>query len=205
MKMPFKEYLIKRKIDIIRNVNYTGDPVSLFSEPDPVQSIRVEVSDKDKILIKWDRSRGNSLKYNVYRSRSAISSGSELEAAEKIAGTEKNEFTDTNLPDYGSYYYAVNITDKNGIEYFTPKIDQNYTSSGIYLKGKSLADPLNVSAFTSENNSIIVKWQKSESGKGKELQGYEIYKSDEVINSLAKLKFSKLIQIVTQLFIRIKN
>ena len=100
------------------------------------------------------------------------------------------------IPDYGSYFYAVTITDKNGIEYFNPKPDQNFTSNGIYIKGKTLATPLNVGAFAGDKNSIIVKWEKSESRTGKDLQGYEIYRSDEIINSLLKLKFSKLIQIV---------
>jgi len=191
-----KDFLIKRKIDIIKNVNYTEEPVYLFVEPESVQSIKVNVSDGNKIIIKWNKIRGSNIKYNVYRSRSAISSTGELEVAEKINSTEKNEFIDTDLPDYGSYFYAVSITDKNGIEYFNPKSDQNYTSNGIYLKGKTLATPLNVNAFTGDNNSIIIKWEKSESRTGKELQGYEIYRSDEIINSLLKLKFSKLIQIV---------
>jgi hypothetical protein len=190
-----KELLLKRQIDVYKNINYTGDPISLFIEPESVQSLRVDVSGENKIIINWKRIRGNGIKYNVYRSRSAISSGGELEVAEKIATTEKDEFSDENIPDYGSYFYAVTITDKNGIEYFNPKSEQNYTSNGIYLKGKSLATPLNVDAYTGDKNSIIVKWEKSESRTGKDLQGYEIYRSDEVINSLLKLKFSKLIKI----------
>jgi len=190
-----KDLLLKRQIDIMKNINYTGDPVSLYIEPESVQSLRVDVSDENTILINWKKIKGNNIKYNIYRSRSAISSGGELEVAEKIATTEKNEFTDKNIPEYGSYFYAVTITDKNGIEYFNPKIEQNYNSNGIYLKGKTLATPLNVGAFAGDKNSIIVKWEQSESRTGKELQGYEIYRSDEVINSLLKLKYSKLIQI----------
>ena len=145
-----KESLIKRKIDIIKNVNYTSEPFSLFAEPESVQSIHVEITDINKIHIKWSKSRGNNIKYNVYRSRSPISSAGELEVSEKITVAEKNEFIDINLPEYGSYFYAVTITDKNGIEYFNPKADQNYTSTGIYIKGKSLATPLNVGAFSGE-------------------------------------------------------
>ncbi len=191
-----KDYLLKRNIDIIRNSNYTPDPFSLYAEPDPVESIKVNVSETTKILIRWNKSRGSSIRYNLYRSRSSISSPGELEVAEKISTTDKNEFTDSSVPDYGSYFYAVTITDKNGIEYFNPKKDQNYTSTGIYLKGKSFASPLNVEAFNGDKHSIIVKWEKSESRTGKELQGYEIYRSDEIINTLLKLKFSKLIRIV---------
>jgi len=190
-----KDFLLKREIDVIKNVNYTGEPVSLYIEPESVQSLRADISDDKKILLNWRKSKTENIKYNVYRSRSAISSGGELEVAERIAVTEKNEYTDSNIPEYGSYFYAVTITDRNGIEYFNPKIDQNYISNGIYIKGKTLATPLNVGAFAGEKNSIIVKWEKSESRTGKELQGYEIYRSDEIINSLLKLKFSKLIQI----------
>ncbi len=190
-----KEFLLKRKIDIIKNTNYTASPVSFFIEPESAQSLRADISDDNTILISWTTGRGNN-KFNIYRSRSAISSGGELEVAEKIGVTEKNEFVDKNIPEYGSYFYAVTITDKNGIEYFNPRIDQNFTSNGIYLKGKTLATPLNVGAFLGEKNSIIVKWEKSESRTSKELKGYEIYRSDEVINSQLKLKFSKLIQIV---------
>ncbi|HNX25709.1 MAG TPA: hypothetical protein PKG60_16805 [Spirochaetota bacterium] len=191
-----KDFLIKRKIDIIKNVNYTEEPVSLFIEPESVQSLKADVSGDDKIIINWKKINASGIKYNVYRSRSAISSGGELEVAEKITITEKNEFTDKNISDYGSYFYAVTVTDKNGIEYFNPKIGQNYTSKGIYLKGKTLATPLNVSAFADDKNSIIVKWEKSESRTGKDIQGYEVYRSDEIISSLLKLKFSKLIKIV---------
>jgi len=191
-----RTFLIKRNIEIIKNVNYTKDPVSLFIEPGPVQSLRVDVSDDNKILVYWKESKSVGIKYNVYRSKSQISSRGELEVAEKIASVENNEFTDKSIPDYGSYFYAVTISDKNGIEYFDPKIDQNFTSNGIYLKGKTLATPLNVGAFIGVKNSIIVKWEKAESRTGKDLQGYEIYRSDEPINSLLKLKFSKLVQIV---------
>lgn len=188
--------LIKRNIDIIKNVNYTAEPVSLFIEPESVQSLRVDVSDDNKILINWKESKSEGVKYNVYRSKSPISTGGELEVAEKIASTEKNEYKDKNLSDYGTYFYAVTIIDKNGIEYFNPKLDQNYTSNGIFLKGNTLATPLNVGAFLGLKNSIIVKWEKAESRTGKDLQGYEIYRSDEPINTLLKLKFSKLVQIV---------
>ncbi len=191
-----KDFLLKRKIDIIKNTNYTGEPVSIFIEPESVQAIRADVSDDNSILISWKKGSGSSEKFNIYRSRSAISSGGELGVAEKIGVIEKTEYADKNIPDYGSYFYAVTITDKNGIEYFNPKIDQNFTSNGIYLKGKTLTTPLNVGAFIGEKNSIIIKWEKSESRTVKELKGYEIYRSDEIINSLLKLKFSKLIQIV---------
>lgn len=190
-----KEYLLKRDIDIIKNVNYTAEAVTPHSEPEPVKAIRVDVSDDNKILIQWTKSSGSSIKYNIYRSRSAISSTEELEVAEKITVTEKSEYTDNTVADYGSYFYAVTVTDKNGIEYFTPKIDQNYTSNGIFLKGKALTTPLNVTAFIGEKNEIVIKWEKAESLTGKDLQGYEIYRHDEQINSLLKLRSSKLIQI----------
>ncbi|PKL19211.1 MAG: hypothetical protein CVV49_02215 [Spirochaetae bacterium HGW-Spirochaetae-5] len=191
-----KDYLVKRDIEIIKDVNYTSEPVSLFIEPENVKALKASVSGGDRILIQWSKSNISGIRYNLYRSRSPISSPPELEVAEKILITDKTEFTDTNIPDYGSYFYAVTITDKNGIEYFNPKIDQNFTSTGIYLKGKTLATPLNVGAFSGEKNTIIVKWEKAESRTGKDLQGYEIYRSDEQINSLLKLKFSKLIKIV---------
>lgn len=191
-----KEKLLRREIDIIRNVNYAADPVSLYIEPETVQEIRADVSDESKIIVSWKKSRTTGIKYNIYRSKSAISTGGELEVAEKIASTEKNEYFDENIPQYGSYFYAVTISDKNGIEYFNPKVEQNYTSKGVYLKGKSLATPLFVGAFIGEKDSVIVKWEKSESRTVKDLQGYEIYRSDEVINSLLKLKFSRLIRIV---------
>lgn len=190
-----KDYLVKRKIEIYKNINYTAEPVSLFVEPDPVRSIRADISDKNKIMISWGKIFGSGIRYNVYRSRSPISSAGELGVADKISTTEKNEFIDTGIPDYGSYFYAVTVTDRNGIEYYTPKANQNYTSNGIFIKGKTLTTPLNVGAFIAGPDSIIIKWEKSESKTGKELQGYEIYRSDEIINTLLKLKFSKLIKI----------
>ncbi len=191
-----KDYLVKRDIEIIKEVNYTSEPVYLFMEPENVKEIKALVSDGDKILIQWTKSNISGIKYNLYRSRSPISSPAELGVAEKIVITDKIDFTDKNVPDYGSYFYAVTITDKNGIEYFNPNINQNFTSNGIYIKGKTLATPLNVGAFSGEKNTIIIKWEKAESRTGKDLHGYEIYRSDEQINSLLKLKFSKLIKIV---------
>jgi hypothetical protein len=190
-----KDYLLKRNIDIIKNVNYTAEPVTLSIEPETVKSIKTTVSDGDKIRIQWIKSNAGNIKYNVYRSRSAISTPADLEVADRIATTDNNELLDKSIPDYGSYFYAVTITDRNGVEHYKPGIDQNFTSTGIYLKEKTLATPLNVGAFSGEKNSIIIKWEKSESRTGKDLQGYEIYRSDEEINSLLKLKFSKLIKI----------
>lgn len=191
-----KDYLVKREIEILKGYNYTAEPVSFFIEPETVKTIRAVVADGDKIIVQWSKTNISNIKYNLYRSRSPISSPAELEVAEKIIIIDKTEFADKNIPDYGSFFYAVTITDKNGIEYFNPKIDQNFTSSGIFIKGKSLATPLNVGAFSGEKNTIIVKWEKAESRTGKDLEGYEIYRSDEQINSLLKLKYSKLIKIV---------
>jgi len=192
-----KDFLLKRQIDIIKNVNYTTEGISLFVEPESVQSIRADISDENNIMLQWSEIKGDGIKYNIYRSKSQISSKGELEVAEKLSTIENNDsFIDKNISDYGTYFYAVTVTDKHGVEYFTPGMDKNYTSNGIYLKGNALTTPLNIGAFIADKNSIIIKWIKAASRTGKEIQGYEIYRSDEIINSLFRLKFSKLIQIV---------
>lgn len=190
-----KDSLLNRNIDIFRNVNYTAEPVSIYIEPDQVRSLSAEIKDEKKIEISWSKSKGDNLKYNLYRSRSPISSPGELEVSEKIASTDDDEFIDTRVEEYGSYYYAVSITDRSGIEYYKPKPGDNFTTKGVYIKGKTLTTPLNIGAFSGEKDTVIVKWEKSESKSGKTLQGYEIYRSDDIINSLLKLKFSKLIHI----------
>jgi hypothetical protein len=192
-----KDYLLKRQIDIIKNVNYTADGIALYLEPEPVQSIRADISDENSILLQWGKVKGDEIKYNIYRSKSPISSKGELGVAEKLITVEKNDtFNDKNISEYGTYFYAVTITDKNGVEYYTPQADKNYTTNGIYLKGKTLSTPLNIGAYIADKNSIIIKWIKAQSRTGREIHGYEIYRSDEIINSLFKLKFSKLIHIV---------
>ena len=191
-----KDFLFKRDISIIKNVNYTPEGISLYTGPESVQSIRADISDENTILLQWSKVKGDGIKYNIYRSKNPISSKAELEVSDKIATVEKTDnYIDKNILDYGSYFYAITITDKNGIEYFTPIMDKNYTSNGIYLKGKSLSTPLNVGAYIADKNSIIIKWIKAESRTGKDIMGYEIYRSDEIINSLFKLKFSRLLQI----------
>jgi len=191
-----KAHLIKRQIEILKNVNCTGEPVVIFSEPGSVTGIKAELKENKTISIEWNKPRGSGLKFNLYRSISVINSKAELEVSEKITTTDDDEYSDKNLNEYGSYFYALTVTDKNGLEYFTPAPDRNFTTNGVYLKGKTLATPLNVAAFLSEKDSIIVKWEKASSRTDKELSGYEIYRSDEMINSLLKLKFARLLQIV---------
>ncbi len=191
-----KKHLLKRDIEILKNVNCTGTPVQIYSEPGNVTGINAELNKDKSVLIEWNNPRGSGLKFNLYRSRSVINSKEELEVAEKLASIDDDEYTDKNLSDYGSYFYAVTVTDKNGIEYFTPKPDRNFTTGSIYLKGKTLATPLNVDAYLGEKDSVIVKWEKATSRTDKELSGYEIYRSEEMINSLLKLKFARLMQIV---------
>lgn len=191
-----KKHLLKREIDILKNVNCTAAPVQIFSEPGNVTGIKAELKKDKSVSIEWNTPRGSGLKFNLYRSRSIINSKEELEVAEKLASIDDDEYIDKNLSDYGSYFYAVTVTDKNSIEYFTPKPDRNFTTSGIYLKGKTLATPLNVDAYLGDKDSVIVKWERATSRTDKELSGYEIYRSDEMINSLLKLKFARLMQIV---------
>ncbi|HOP63500.1 MAG TPA: hypothetical protein PK906_09035 [Spirochaetota bacterium] len=191
-----KNHLLKRKFDILKNINCTSSPLYIFSEPGIVKDISAEMQKNKSIEIEWDNPGGSGLKFNLYRSRSVINATAELEVAEKLITTDDDEYTDKNISEYVSYFYAVTVTDKNGIEYFNPQPDKNFTTNGIYLKGKTLATPLNVGAYLSNNDSIIVKWEKATSRTGKELSGYEIYRSEEMINSLLKLKFARLMQIV---------
>lgn len=191
-----KKHLLKRDIEILKNVNCTGTPVSIYSEPGSVAGIKAVLKKDKSVSVEWNTPRGSGLKFNLYRSRSVINTKAELEVAEKLATVDDDEFSDKNLSEYGSHFYAVTVTDKNGIEYFNPAPDKNYTTSGIYLKGKTLATPLNVAAYLGDKDSVIVKWEKATSRTDKELSGYEIYRSDEMINSLLKLKFARLMQIV---------
>lgn len=191
-----KDHLLKRQIDILKGINCTAAPVQIYSEPEGVTGLKAEMKKDNTILIEWKTPRGSGLKFNLYRSRSVINAKAELEVAEKLTTTDDDEFTDKNIPEYGSFFYAVTVTDKNGIEYFTPAQDKNFISNGIYLKGKTLATPLNVAAYLDNKDSVIVKWEKATSRTGKELSGYEVYRSDEMINSLLKLKFARLMQIV---------
>ncbi len=191
-----KDHLLKRQIDILKGINCTAAPVQIYSEPEGVSGIKAEMKKDNSILVEWKNPRGSGLKFNLYRSRSVINAKAELEVAEKLTTTDDNEFTDKNVPEYGSFFYAVTVTDKNGVEYFTPVQDKNFISNGVYLKGKTLATPLNVAAYLDNKDSIIVKWERATSRTGKELSGYEVYRSDEMINSLLKLKFARLMQIV---------
>ena len=191
-----KEHLLKREIEIIQGVNCTSTPIIISTEPGIVTNISAELKKDSSVVIKWKNPKGDNLKFCLYRSKSLISSPAELEVAEKIATTDNNEFMDNNIPEYGSFFYAVTVVDKNNIEYFSPEPDKNFTTKGVYRKGKTLSTPLNVAAFLTDNNSVIIKWEKSKSRTDKELSGYEIYRSDEVINSLLKLRFATLIKIV---------
>ncbi len=192
-----KEKLLKREIELLSNVNFTSAPVSLYAEPDMVKSIRVDTQ-RQGIRIRWDGGSSKNLKYNIYRSRSAINSNSELTVSSKIATVTDSVYTDTTVPEFGAFFYAVTVTDKNNIEYFTPISGQNFTTAGIYIKERSVSTPLNVAAFADADKSIIVRWEKAATASDKELTGYEIYRSGEIINSFFKLKDSRLINITDQ-------
>lgn len=189
-----KEKLLKREIELFKNVNITSTPVSLHAEPDMVKSIRVDTRTQG-IRIRWDAGSSKNVKYNIYRSRSPINSNSELTVSSKLATVSDSVYTDTTVPEFGAFFYAVSVTDKNDIEYFTPVPNQNFTTSGIFIKEKSISTPLNVAAFAGIEGTIIIKWEKAATVSDKELTGYEIYRSNEIINSFFKLKDSRLITI----------
>jgi fibronectin type 3 domain-containing protein len=189
-----REKLLKREIKILSNVNTTSYPVSLHHEPGMIRSLKAETRNKS-IRLKWATDKAKGLLFNLYRSPSVINSMQELTAASKITSTSDNTFTDSTVPEFGTYYYAVTVTDKNNIEYFTPIPGENYTTQGAYIKEKTISTPLNVTAFAGTAGSIIIKWVKSSSRADKEISGYEIYRSDEIINSQFSLTKSRLIYI----------
>jgi len=190
-----KDDLFKREIKILRDVNSTSVPVSIYTEPAPVDSLKAEISEESSVKITWSPSRGDGIRYNVYRSRSIISSRADLEVAERIATVETDSYVDQKVPEYGTSFYAVTITDRNSIEYFTPVSGKNFTTRGVYIKGRTLTTPLNTAAFQGSNDSIIIKWERGNSLTGREITGYEVYRSEEMIDSILRLKFAKIIAI----------
>ncbi len=189
-----KEKLLKREIELLNNVNFTSAPVSLFAEPDMVKAIRADTQ-RQGIRIRWDGGSAKNIKFNIYRSRSAINSNPELTVSSKLATVSDSVYTDTTVPEFGAFFYAVTVTDKNGIEYFTPVPGQNFTANGIFIKENSISTPLNVAAFPGADGAILIRWEKAATASDKEITGYEVYRSGEIINSFFKLKDSRLITI----------
>ena len=143
-----------------------------------VKSIKAE-SKNQGIRIKWDTGGTRGNKFNVYRSPSIINSAQELYAASRLATIKDNTFADNSVPEFGTYYYAITVTDKNNIEYFTPLSGENFTYEGIYLKEKTISTPLNVTAFSGTAGSVIIKWLKAETNTDRELSGYESFRSSK--------------------------
>jgi len=189
-----KEKLLKREIELFKNVNITSAPVSLHAEPDMVKSIKADTRGQG-IRIRWDGGSAKNVKYNVYRSRSPINSDSELTVSSKLATVGDSAYTDTTVPEFGAFFYAVSVTDKNDVEYFTPVPGQNFTTIGIFIRDRSISTPLNVAAFAGTEGAIIVRWEKAAASSDREITGYEVFRSGEIINSFFKLKESRLITI----------
>ena len=189
-----RERLLKREIKILSNVNTTSYPVTLHLEPGMIKSLKAETRNKS-VRKKWDTNKAKGLLINLYRSPSIINSQQELTVAAKLTSTSDDSVTDSTVPEFGTYYYAVTVTDKNNIEYFTPIPGENYTTQGAYIKKKTISTPLNVEAFAGTGETILIKWIKSSSTSDKEITGYEIYRSKEIINSQFNLKKSSLIHI----------
>lgn len=189
-----KEKLLKREISILRDVNVTTSPVLIHSEPSMIKSLRADTRDQG-VRLRWDTGKADGLIFNLYRSPSIINTRQELTAASKLVSTMDNSFTDITVPEFGTYYYAVTVTDKNNIEYFNPIPGENFTTEGAFLKEKAISSPLNVQAYAGKERTIIVKWLRSSSRADREVTGYEIYRSDEIINSQFSLKKSRLINI----------
>jgi fibronectin type 3 domain-containing protein len=192
-----REKLLKREIKILRDVNVTSSPIVLHREPGTVKDIKADTRNQS-VRLKWDPDKTKGLNFNVYRSPSVINSRQELTAAVKISSTSDNTYTDTSVPEFGTYYYAVTVTDKNNIEYFNPVPGDNFTTEGAFIKEKTISTPLNVTAFAGSAGSIIIKWIKSSSRADKEISGYEIYRSDEIINSQFSLTKSRLVHIANK-------
>jgi len=187
-----KKELNGNNITLYNNINTTSNSVVVEKARKMVKSIDASAG-WNKIKIEWDRSE-DKYKYALYRANSPIASIKELKIAKRITVTDDDEFTDKKISKYRTYFYAVSIIDGDR-EFFIPKKDENFTTTGVFIKASSSSTPLNITAFLKDKTDIIIKWIKPEIKSDKELNGYEIYRNSVPIVSSLKLKESTLIKI----------
>lgn len=122
-----------------------------------VSNITVTHSDS-KILLKWKNPDDLFKEINIYRSNAIINSIDSLKNATKIATLKNKENSYIDIPDdYGEYYYAILIKNKEGIENLIFIPFRNYTLNPIVIEKKEKYEIIKFSA-KSNNKNIILEW-----------------------------------------------
>lgn len=184
-----KERIAQRDIILIKDVNYTSNPVVIEFQKEKnlnryISKIFARKISDNGIVVSWKKTPFDGISYTLYRSSSIIDSKDKLKIADKVTSIQDNEqFIDDTIYLPGTYYYAVTAKDKTGAEDVELNNAQNYTTQGVDIEGYSY-EPIarNIRAKFIEGD-VIVQWAAPVLKQGEYAVSYEIYRSRYVINN----------------------
>lgn len=177
----------ENKVELFPDVNYTTIPVNIPSSTETfdVSKLRAMVVDGYRVKLTWKRPPKSGIFYTVYRGRFVLDNKPKIKVSERIAVVaDAGEFMDDNIPESGTYYYAVTAKVLFGDENMIMRPDENYTTSGITINlGERTADerlkPTSIAA-SPETGGVRVTWDYA-GAKGD--TSYSIFRSEKPLSA----------------------
>lgn len=197
------------KVKLISNANYTSKPVVIRNTgtviidektPPQVSLIYSQMIKDDTVMISWKGVQIPGISYVVYRSNQQIKTPELVDSANRIAVINNGAefYTDNNLPEPGTYYYAVTTRSKEGLEDKQLVPDQSYTRHGIEYRdstvpiAKSISINLIKNSEASKEDTVKIEFQAAQNNTGNDLD-YLVYRSEKPISHLKALNDARLL------------
>jgi hypothetical protein len=192
----------EKDIELYRDVNFTSFPVLIKQEDLNVKNI-TNISAKsigsDKILVRWNKVSSKGYIYLIYRASYIIDTENKLKNAKRVGVViDNDEFIDENISHKGDLYYAISIKDTKGKEVFTPVSNQSYTARSVKFLKNLTKTVSNIESSAVDSRSIRIKWKYSGENVDTNIKGFDIYRSNNMINTPEKIDSATLIKTVSQ-------
>jgi hypothetical protein len=186
-----RDKIHEKDLELYREVNFTSFPVLIKQEDLEVKNI-TNISAKsigsDKILVRWNRVSSKGYVYLVHRANFIIDTENKLKNAKRVGVViDNDEFIDENIMDKGDLYYAISIKDTKGKEIFTPVSNQSYTTRSVKFIKQLIKTVSNIETSAVDARSIRIKWKYSGEKVDTNIKGFDLYRSNEPINSPEKI------------------
>ncbi|HEC93732.1 MAG TPA: tetratricopeptide repeat protein [Candidatus Atribacteria bacterium] len=173
----------------------TVTPKTAQKLPEGVDFIKATVVDKGKVKLNWEPPSTEGIIALIYRDTQIIDSKEKLTSDRFITNVNAlaGEFVDT-VTESGKYYYAI-VTTKDKVTNKELVEDQNYISIPVNVEVLKLPPPVtNISVKLSDDKkTIIIQWQSVSN-----VNEYNIFRANEIIDDAKKLESAELIGAVEQ-------
>ncbi len=196
-----RDKIHEKDVELYRDVNYTSFPVLIKAEDVKVANvtgISAKSIGSNKILIAWNRVSSKGYVYLIYRANYIIDSENKLKNAKRVGVViDNDEFIDENILEKSDLYYAVSLKDTSGKEVFAPVTDQSYTTKKVKGVKKLVKTVSKIEAAAVDARSIRITWRYSGENVDTNIKGFDIYRSNEPINTPGKIDSAAFIKTVS--------